>query len=164
MRVLACDPGFERLGVAILERAGGKETLLYSGCYRTDPKLSFPVRLRQLGEAVEALLDEWRPVCIALEEIYFDKNAKTAMKVAEVRGMLTYLATSRDLRVEQFTPLQVKIAVTGHGRSDKTAVGAMVARLLPLPQRKRLDDEIDAIAIGLACLSSVRRYPHTASL
>jgi crossover junction endodeoxyribonuclease RuvC len=93
---------------------------------------------------------------VALEEIYFEKNAKTAMQVAGVAGMLAYIAASHDVPVFQYTPLEVKVATTGYGKSDKRAVAHMVARLVTLPQKKRLDDEVDAIAVGLTCLASSR--------
>ncbi len=93
---------------------------------------------------------------MALEDVYFEKNVKTAIQVAQVMGMLNYIAASHGLVVYQYTPLEVKVAITGYGRGDKTAVAAMVPRLVQLPARKRLDDELDAIAIGLTCAASVR--------
>jgi crossover junction endodeoxyribonuclease RuvC len=158
MRVLAFDPGFERLGVAVVEKIK-KEELLYSNCLRTAASLPFPERLASLGNAVETLLKKWKPDVVALEELYFAKNEKTAMKVAEVRGMLVYVAAARGLEIYQYTPMQVKVAVTGYGGGDKKAVAAMVPRLVTLPAGKRLDDEMDAIAVGLTCLASVRIYP-----
>lgn len=156
MRVLAFDPGYERLGVAVLDKENGKEVLRYSSCIRTSAKLEFSERLKELGAEVVRLLDEWTPHAVALEEVYFKNNAKTAMQVAEVRGVLTYLAAARNLPVYQYTPLEVKVAVTGHGGSDKSAIALMVPKLLPLPRGKRLDDELDAIAVGITCLASVR--------
>ena len=93
---------------------------------------------------------------VALETIYFEKNAKTAIGVAQVKGMLAYIASTHDLPVFEYTPLEVKVAITGYGKSTKAAVAAMLPRLIQLPTRKRLDDEVDAIAIGLTCLASVR--------
>jgi crossover junction endodeoxyribonuclease RuvC len=158
MRILAFDPGYERLGVAVIEKQKGKEALLFSDCIRTAAKLPFPVRLKTLGEAAEALILEWRPEAVALEEVYFQNNAKTAMQIAEVRGVLAYLAGKADLPVLHYTPTQVKVAVTGSGRGDKAAVAAMVPRLLKLSDKKRLDDELDAIAVGITCLASWRGY------
>ena len=155
MRVLAFDPGYERLGIAVVEK-NKKEELVYSECFRTSAALSFPQRLKELGARTEALIEEFTPDAVALEEVYFEKNAKTAMQVAEVRGMLTYIAAKSGLALHQYTPLEVKVAVTGYGKSDKKAVAAMVPRLVRLPEKKRLDDELDAIAIGLTCLASAR--------
>lgn len=155
-RILAFDPGYERLGVAVVEKEKGKEVLLYSDCVRTSATLSFPERLGVLGAAVEALITKWQPTAVALEDIYFAKNAKTAMQVAEVRGMLSYLAISHHLALFQYTPLQVKVAMTGYGQSDKAAVTMMVQRLVAVPSGKKLDDEMDAIAVGLTCLAYER--------
>ena len=156
MRVLAFDPGFERLGAAVVERLNGKERLIHSECIQTSASLPFHERLAVLGAAAEALIHTYSPDAVSLEDVFFAKNEKTAMKISEVRGMLTYIAASKRITLYQYTPLQVKVAITGYGRSDKGAVALMVGRLLVIPARKRLDDEIDAIAIGLTCLASAR--------
>ncbi len=156
MRVLAFDPGYERLGVAVLEKQKGKEVLLHSECVRTSAKSEFSARLKELGKAAEDLIKKWQPDWVALEEVFFEKNAKTAMQVAEVRGALMYIAAAAGLVVHQYTPGEVKVAVTGYGGSDKRAIAAMVPKLLRLPPRARLDDELDAIAVGITCLASVR--------
>jgi crossover junction endodeoxyribonuclease RuvC len=156
MKVLAFDPGYERLGVAVLERRAGKEVLLHSECVRTLATHPFPERLRIIGAAAEALINEWAPDAVAVEEVYFEKNAKTAMKVGAVSGVLAYVATTHEVPLHEYTPLEVKVAITGYGKSDKAAVGAMVARLVSLPTKKRLDDEMDAIAVGITCLASIR--------
>ena len=156
MRVLAFDPGYERLGVAVLEKQNGKEILLHSECIRTSAKSDFSTRLKELGKAAETLIKKWKPDAVALEEVFFEKNAKTAMQIAEVRGALMYIAASKNLMVYHYTPGEVKIAITGYGRSDKSAIAAMVPKLIALPVRRRLDDELDAIAVGITCLASVR--------
>ncbi len=164
MRILAFDPGYERLGVAVVEKIKGKEALLYSNCIRTKATLTFPERLAELGAAVEALIQEWKPNAVALESLYFENNAKTAMNVSAVRGMLLYLAARSGLPAHEYTPLQVKVAVTGNGRSDKAAIAAMVPRLLSISAGKRLDDELDAIAVGITCLASADKFGKTYSL
>lgn len=156
MRILAFDPGFERLGVAVVEKTNGKEVLVHSECIRTKANLPFPERLSHIGAQVEILLATFAPTAVAIEEIYFGKNEKTGIGVAQVLGVLTYLASKAQLPVYMYTPLQVKVAVTGYGKSDKAGVALMVPRLVSLPADKRLDDEIDAIAVGLTCLASVR--------
>jgi crossover junction endodeoxyribonuclease RuvC len=153
-RVLAFDPGYERLGVAVVEREGSKESLIYSDCIRTPAALPFEERLFMLGKEAEKLIKKFAPEAVALEEIYFQKNEKTATKIAEVRGVLSFLAQKNGLVVKHFTPQEVKIAVTGYGKSDKRAVEAMVSKLVRMPSKKRLDDEMDAIAIGITCLAS----------
>jgi crossover junction endodeoxyribonuclease RuvC len=152
--VLAFDPGYERLGVAVLEREGSKEKLIYSDCIRTDAKLPFSDRLGLLGAAAEALIEKFSPDAIAIEEVYFENNAKTATKVARVAGMLSYISSRSKLPLFEYTPLEVKVAVTGYGKSDKSAVSMMVQKLVLIPKKARLDDEMDAIAIGITCLAS----------
>jgi crossover junction endodeoxyribonuclease RuvC len=155
-RVLAFDPGYERLGVAVVERDGSREALIYSECLRTPATIPFEERLLMLGKEAEKLIKKFSPEVVALEEIYFQKNEKTATKIAEVRGVLSYIARKNGLNVHHFTPQEVKIAVTGYGKSDKRAVTLMVSKLVRLPEKKRLDDEMDAIAIGITCLAVSR--------
>ena len=155
MRVLAFDPGYERLGIAVVEKSK-KEELVFSACLRTPATLTFAERLAQLGTEIEALIKTHAPDCVALENLYFETNAKTAMNVSAVRGMLLYIAARHGLAVHEYTPLQVKVAVAGSGRADKSAIALMVPKLLALPTGKRLDDEMDAIAVGITCLASVR--------
>ncbi len=157
-RVLAFDPGYERLGVAVIEKQNGKEVLLHSECVRTKKGLDFAERLKILGQAAEVLIKEWQPEAVALEEVFFTKSTSTAMQIAEVRGVLAFVAASAGLPVHHYTPTEVKVAVTGSGRGDKAAVALMVPRLLALPPRKRLDDELDAIAVGITCLAHWRAY------
>ena len=135
MKVLAFDPGYERLGVAVVERHNGKEVLLFSDCVRTSAKLNFAQRLKILGEEVEKLIKKWKPDAVALENLYFENNAKTAMDVSAVRGMLCYIAATRGLEVFEYTPLQVKVAITGYGKSDKRAVAMMVQKLLIIKKK-----------------------------
>lgn len=156
MRILAFDPGYERLGVAVLEKENGKEILLHSACIQTSAKLDFPTRLSALGTETVRLITEWNPDGVALEKVFFTNNSKTAMQIAEVRGMLIYLAATHQLTIHQYTPNEVKVAVTGSGRADKTAIALMVPKLVAISRGKRLDDELDAIAVGITCLASVR--------
>jgi len=156
MRILGIDPGFEKLGVAVLERAGGKDTLFYSECFRTSARLPFPERLNALGTRASTIIKKWKPRALAIETLYFEKNLKTAMRVAEARGVVIYEAARAGLSVYEYTPLQVKIAVTGWGRADKKSVMNMVSKLIQLKNKKYSDDELDAVAIGLTHLASAR--------
>jgi crossover junction endodeoxyribonuclease RuvC len=150
-RVIGIDPGYDRLGVAVLERKKGTETLLYSTCIETDRKLTVSKRLYVLGKAIEVLLAEHRPTHVGIETLFFNKNQKTAIGVAEARGMILYIAQKHGCEVSEFGPQEIKVAVTGYGKSDKKAVIAMVKRLvLGVPERA-LDDEYDAIAVGISC-------------
>jgi len=156
MKILAIDPGFEKLGIAILERVGGKDVVLHSECFHTSAKLPFPERLNALGARASAVIKKWKPQALAIETLYFEKNLKTAMRVAEARGVIIYESTQVGLSVYEYTPLQVKIAVTGWGRADKKSVMNMVSKLIQLKNKKYSDDELDAVAIGLTHLASAR--------
>lgn len=154
MRILAIDPGYERLGLAVLEKTTRGETLIYSDCVQTSAALPFPERLELIAQEVERVLEEYAPAACALERLYFNTNQKTAMMVAEVRGALMHLARARGVEVKEYTPSQVKIAITGHGGSNKKQVTQMVGRLITIEKPINYDDEYDAIAVGLTCLAS----------
>jgi crossover junction endodeoxyribonuclease RuvC len=157
MRILAFDPGYDRLGVAVVEKkTGERESLAYSSCFTTSAKDSFEERLRQIGLETERLLLAFGPGALALERLYFTNNQKTAMHVAEVRGVLTYLAARGGIPLFEYTPQQIKVAVTGSGASSKTQVEKMIPMLVRLEKVPRFDDEYDAIAVALCCAASER--------
>ena len=156
MRIIAIDPGYDRLGVAILEKQNGKEVVLFSSCVMTDKKLPHSTRLAAIAATAKNTIHEWKPSALAIESLFLFSNQQTAFKVAEARGAVLVEAARARLTVYEYTPLQIKIAVTGYGRSDKRQVTEMVTRLIALPPQKRLDDEYDAIAVGLTCLASVK--------
>ena len=156
MRVLAIDPGYERLGIAILEKQNNKEVLLFSTCIETAKKENFTDRLLQLGQAVTTLIEKYQPTAMAIETLFFSNNQKTAMAVAQTRGALIYLGKNQHCEVYEYSPQEIKVAVTGYGKSDKTAVIDMVRRLIPAAPEKGLDDEYDAIAVGITCLAHNR--------
>ena len=155
VRILSIDPGYDRCGLAVLEKVAGKETLLYSSCL-TPKRGTLGERLFEIGQTIEKLLAEYAPRAIAMESLFLTNNQKTGMAVAEVRGVARYAAAARGLPVYEYTPIQVKVAVTGYGKSDKKAVMAMVARLVPFPREGAKDDEYDAVAVGLTCLAHER--------
>jgi crossover junction endodeoxyribonuclease RuvC len=156
MRVLAIDPGFDRMGMAVVEGDPSKPSVVWSDCV-IPPKGEPRERLARIHEATEAAMSEYAPDLLAIESLYFTKNVSTGIGVAEARGAVLAAAGGRGLPVREYSPQQVKLAVTGYGAADKKAVAAMVPRLVKLDARKRLDDELDAIALGIAALAS--RYP-----
>lgn len=150
MIVIAIDPGYERLGVAILEKQKNlKEKIIFSSCFETSAKNDFNIRTMQLGQYVRFLIEKYNPEYLAIEGLFFSKNTKTALKVAESRGVIIFQATNKNIPVYEFTPNQIKVAVTGYGKATKKDMYLMTSRLITLPERKIIDDEIDAIAIGL---------------
>ncbi len=159
MRVLAIDPGYERLGIAVMEKNEGKEKLLHSACLVTDKIKRHEDRLLELGQKLGEILNKYRPECVAIETLFFNQNRSTAVKVAEVRGMVIHIAKEYGCEMREFGPQEVKVAVTGYGKSDKRAVVDMVKRLLNDAPAKALDDEYDAIAIGIAALAHTPNLP-----
>ncbi|MDE2038336.1 MAG: crossover junction endodeoxyribonuclease RuvC [Patescibacteria group bacterium] len=157
MRILGIDPGYDRLGIAVIERpARGKEAVAYSGCVTTSPKDSIYLRLLHIGTEVAAIADRFAPDAVAIETLFITKNQKTAMRVSEARGIVLYEASKRGLPIYEYSPMEIKMAVTGDGRSDKKRMMKMVELLVKLPEKKALDDEFDAIAAALACSAMMR--------
>jgi len=150
--VLAIDPGYDRLGIAVIEGDPSRPTLLWSDCVLPD-KGERAERLACVSRAVTAAVQEYSPDMLAIETLFFSVNKKTAIGVAEARGAILAAAGLAALPVIECSPQQVKLAITGHGGSDKTAVARMIPQLLTLSTKKRLDDELDAIAIGITGLA-----------
>jgi crossover junction endodeoxyribonuclease RuvC len=157
MRVIAIDPGYDRLGVAIMEYRDGSEHLIHSTCIKSDRTASLNDRIHTIGDAFLRVIEEYEPDTLAVETLFFNKNVKTAMGVAEARGALIYIAKSSSCVVYEFSPQQIKSAVTGYGKSDKQGVIDMVRRLVAGAPAKALDDEYDAIAVGITCLATYGR-------
>jgi crossover junction endodeoxyribonuclease RuvC len=153
MKVIAVDPGYDRLGVAIMELNNGKEKLIQSYCIETNKEAPLLERLHKLGDQFQSILGEHKPDTLAIETIFFNKNQKTAIGVAQARGIVIYLSQVTNCAVYEFGPQEIKIATTGYGKSDKAAVIDMVKRLVPDAPSTALDDEYDAIAVGITCLA-----------
>lgn len=149
MRIIGIDPGYERLGIAVVEKNNGKESLVHSECFQTDAKLSFHERLYLVGEALERVIAEYTPEHLALENVFFNTNQKTAMDVAAVRGVVVYVAQKHNLATFEYTPPQIKSAVAGNGHANKKDVTAMLHHLVSITKDIKLDDEYDAIAVAL---------------
>ncbi|MEJ0001728.1 MAG: crossover junction endodeoxyribonuclease RuvC [bacterium] len=151
MRILGIDPGFERLGVAVLEKNAGdkRERVLFSECFKTSKELEFPERLALVGREIRAVIKKYVPERLAIETLFMTNNQKTVMHVAETRGVILYEAKSAGLEIFEATPSQIKVAVTGSGRADKQQIIKMVKMLVEIPSTKTSDDELDAIAIAI---------------
>lgn len=153
IRVCAIDPGYARLGIAVLEKNEGQEVLLFSGCIVTPNSKLFEERLVLIGNEINRLLDIYKPDAIAVETLFLTKNQKTVMYVAGVRGVIAYIAAQRKISLYEYSPPQIKVAVTGYGKSDKKQVMSMVRQLITVSKKKAFDDEYDAIAVGLTCFA-----------
>lgn len=158
MRVIGVDPGYDRLGVAVLEYdESGKETVIHSCCIETKKEADLNQRLYELGASFSTLVVEYKPDALAIETLFFNKNQKTAIGVAAARGIVVYIAQENNCVVYEYGPQEVKVALTGYGKSDKQAVTDMVRRLVCNVPLEALDDEFDAIAVATTCLASVGR-------
>ena len=150
MKIIGIDPGYDRSGIAVVERNGAKDLLLYSFLVQTDKKQPIAERLASLSIQFEQILKDYKPDLVVMEQLFFSKNTTTALGVAEARGVILAAAGRVHLPTKEIGPMQVKQAITGYGKAEKSAVAAMVSRLVALPERKMIDDEMDAIAIALA--------------
>ncbi len=157
MKILAIDPGFERVGIAVIERLEKqKDVLLFSECFKTEKTLPFHSRLLKIGVEVKKVIKKYKPEILAIEKLYFTTNKKTAMNVAEARGVIINSASEGGLQICEYTPPEIKLAVTGYGKATKDMVIRMVPKLINTPVNISSDDELDAIAIGLTCLAYER--------
>ena len=154
MKVLGIDPGIARMGWAVLEEKGGKINALSFGCFETKAKEETPVRLNQIFHEVKGLIKKYSPDMVAIEELFFNTNAKTAFVVGQARGVVFLACAQEKAKSICFTPLQIKLAVTGYGRAEKKQVGKMVKTILKLKEAPKLDDTSDALAVGLTYLFS----------
>lgn len=155
-RILGVDPGYGRVGFAVIEIENGQQKLLHSECFETDKNLSHPERLGLIAERLKEVLEKFQPTKMAVEELLFSKNVKTAIKVAEARGVILAESAKQKIPVFEYNPNSVKLAVTGYGKSDKIQVERMTKKLIVIPSGKRMDDEFDAIAVGLTFFASSR--------
>ena len=153
MRILGIDPGYDRCGIAIVEGSGSRQIVVMSDCI-LPPRGAQEDRLAYVAQSVEEAIETYRPDALAIETLFFSVNKKTAIGVAEARGAVLAAAGHANVRIIEFSPQQVKIAVTGHGRADKAAVARMIPRIIALTEKKRFDDEIDAIAIAITAIVS----------
>ncbi len=158
MKIIGIDPGYERIGIAVLEKNKNdkKEALLYSNCFKTSAKLPLPERIFSLGAEVQSVIKKYKPEKLAIEKLYFETNTSSAMGVSEARGAIIFVARNANLEILEYTPLQIKNAVTGYGKATKSQVHAMVSKLIDLPKNIKQDDEIDAIAVAITGFATIR--------
>ncbi len=156
MKVLGIDPGYERLGIAVVDNNSGKEVLVFSECFKTDPQKSHDRRLSDINRKIEEVIEKEKPEILAIERLFFNVNQKTAMKVSEARGVVLACASRNNLKVFEYTPSSIKVAVTGHGKSDKKHIMDMIPLLVKITKKIEYDDEFDAIATALTCMASER--------
>ena len=148
MKVIGIDPGFGRLGWAVLEGDKKRQEVLKVGCLETDPKKQLSQRLLEVNEFVQELIHEHQPDEAAVEELYYFKNAKTVIGVGQAMGAVMVAFEKNEVKVNTYTPLQVKSTVAGYGKADKKQVQEMTKTLLNLKSIPKPDDAADALAVS----------------
>ncbi|MFC1625277.1 crossover junction endodeoxyribonuclease RuvC [Patescibacteria group bacterium] len=149
--ILGIDPGYGRLGYAVLEKINQKEKLLDYSCIETSSKESYSERMLKIAKEIEKLIKKHKPKILAIEKLFFTTNQKTALTVSEIKGVILYLALKNNLKIIEYTPLEVKVAICGYGKATKEQVQKMVKLLLHLKNLPKHDDTSDAIALCLTC-------------
>ncbi len=149
MRIMGIDPGLAIVGYGIIDEEQMRIRPVQYGCIRTPADIPVAERLAKIYQEVTLLIREYAPDCLAVEELYFNRNVTTAFTVGQARGVILLAAVQRGIPIYEYTPLQIKQGVVGYGRADKQQVQEMVQRLLKLPERLRPDDVADALAVAL---------------
>ena len=158
MIVLGIDPGLATLGYGVIEKdARGNVRALACGVVTTPKQESMPVRLAMLEDGINAVLDKYNPDEIAMEELFFSKNITTGIAVAHARGVALLTCVKRCGKLYEYTPMQIKQALTGYGKADKKQMQAVVTSLLKLSSVPKPDDAADALAIAL-CHAQASRF------
>ena len=157
MIILGIDPGLAIVGYGVIEYKGNKYNPIDYGCIYTDSNINLPERLKIIYEELSNLIDQYNPEDIAMEELFFNKNVKTAIKVGQARGVEILAAVNKGKTVYEYTPLQIKQSVVGYGRAEKRQVQEMVKLLLNLKEIPKPDDAADALAVAI-CHSSCLNF------
>jgi len=156
MLTLGIDPGTATTGFGLITEKNRKLAFLDHGVISTSRKDSSQDRLKVIYQGIKGLLAQYKPKVVSVEKIFFGKNTKTAIAVGQARGIVLLTAAEMGVPVAEYTPLQVKLAITGYGKADKKQVQAMVKILLELPFVPKPDDAADALAIAICHLHSYK--------
>lgn len=156
-RILGIDPGYGRLGYGLVEEDKGELRCLDYGCIETPAKDTTPSRLAALAKELRSILKRYQPEIVAVEKLFFAKNTKTALQVSEARGVILLIAQEDEAIIKEFTPVEVKLALTSYGQASKPQVQQMVERLLGLKETIASDDAADALAVAV-CAAHTQTY------
>lgn len=156
MRILGIDPGFAITGYSVIDYEGNRFKLITSGAIETKAGVSFPLRLTKIFDDMQMLVNEYKPDAISVEELFFNNNIKTGIKVAEARGIILLVGSKSGIPTYEYTPLQVKQAVVGYGRAEKKQVQKMVQSILKVEKIPKLDDITDSMAIAICHAHSAK--------
>lgn len=147
--ILGIDPGYGRVGYGLVRKEGSSLSYITAGCIETEKTNSASQRLHTIYTRLTDLITKEPPHLLALEQLFFAKNAKTALRVAETRGILLLFGEEHNIPIREFTPLQVKVATCGYGKADKAQIQNMIMRIFKLASVPKPDDVADALAIAL---------------
>lgn len=157
-RLLGVDPGYGRMGWAVIAVQKNHPRLVASGCLVTPTQAAATSRVATLYHELQKIITVWSPTEAAMEKLFFQRNTSTAVGVGQARGIALLALAENNLPVREFTPSDVKLSTTGYGRADKRQIGLMVKALLKLPRLPASDDEADAIAIALCAVTNRHNY------
>jgi len=157
MIIMGIDPGTAITGYGLINKENNILTLLEYGVIRTEKDIPANLRLLEVFEGINELIDRFKPEHIAIEELFFNKNTKTALSVGQSRGVIILAAELKGVRTFEYTPLQVKQAVVGYGRADKKQVQFMVKAIMDMKEIAKPDDAADALAISI-CHANYFRF------
>lgn len=149
MVILGVDPGTAITGYGVIKKEGNHLKRVAYGVIRTAPQRSTSSRLKQIHQELQLIIGQYRPEVMAVEQLFFNKNVRTALAVGQARGVILLAGATAGLEIVEYTPLQVKTAVVGYGRAEKTQVQEMVRILLCLSEIPKPDDAADALAIAI---------------
>jgi len=149
MIILGIDPGFATIGYGVISVERGRSSVVDYGTVKTPKELSFPERLLMIEKGITQLIEKFKPDQIAMEELFFNTNITTGINVAHARGVILLTCAKHCDNLFEYTPLQIKQALTGYGRADKQQMMHMVKTLLRLDKIPRPDDAADALAVAL---------------
>lgn len=156
MRIIGIDPGTGRLGFGVIEAKNGKYTLLDAGIVTTPAHTPTPERLADIFKSLKSIIEATEPEIMAIEKLFFARNVTTAMSVAEARGVALLVGQQSGLKIEEYTPMQIKQSITGYGKADKKQVQEMVRLQLGLKTVPKPDDAADALAAAIMCAALQR--------
>lgn len=156
MRILGIDPGIAIVGYGIIDVVGNKNIVLDYGAITTDSDMQFPYRLEKIYRDLDEIIKKYEPEDVAFEELFFNKNVKTAITVGQARGVEVLCAKMNSKEIFEYTPLQIKQAVVGYGRAEKKQVQEMVKFMLHLNEIPKPDDVADALAVAITHAASLK--------
>ena len=156
MKILGIDPGLAIVGYSLVEHINDENILIASGSIQTDKKKTEAERLYEISIDVQTIIDKYKPDVASIEKLFYFKNQKTVIPVAEARGVILSVLQKNNIPIDEFTPIEVKQMITGYGRASKEEVAKIVEMSIKYKKLPKLDDTVDSIAIALCYSRKIR--------